>query len=366
MRISVLFLFLSLIAYTHAVQNTYTVLWKLHLHKESAKNKYSFSEISEYIYNISQDKTSIFYTDSLCKNKLNKNNFTQHLFEKNQSVAGYIFMNVQEDWKFTPEGIISKVTFLSFENPDLPQKDPYRTLYVSQKSISTVLKNIIFSEYYKGRADVPLGEWIKKHNFEYILLKTVPTLPQPPYKFQYNKTIDDTTYKKIQILFDFFPENNKVFNRTYKRDNNVLESLSYLHTYSNEAQSALFRNTLLDALQKNKLIKSSPEIEDVLQNNTANYVFYFEGIYSSIGLEWTAIRVYISSGVHSAVPQLLCANIPKNKIKVIDAYFKKNSGNTFTEYFTKIKIDFLVSYINNTYAKNTEEGLMLRDYLFGF
>lgn len=359
-------LLLFFVIHLYAGESRYTVLWRLDLHKESEKNHYSFTEISEYIYKTTQDKKTIFYTDSLCKTKLVKDNFIQQLFENNQSVAGYTVLNVQEEWRFTPEGIISKVTFLSFENPDLPLKNPYKILYVLQKSIPTVLKDITLSGYYHGRADIPLGEWIKKHDFEYTVLKTTPVLPQPPYKFVYNKSTDDTTYKKIQILFDFFPETNKVFDRTYKRDKNALEELSYLHAYSNEPQSASLRNALIDALQKNKLLKSNPEIEEVLQTNTTNYVFYFEAVTLPTGFEWTNLRVYVSSGIHSTLPQFLCADVPKNKIKAIDSYLKKNSGYTLAEYFSKVKVDFLVSHINNSFAKDTEEGLLLRHYLFGF
>ncbi len=362
-----IFLFLFLFFVSHLWANeTYTVFWRLDIKKESEKNKYSFSEISEYLYKITQDKKALIYADSLCKTKLIKDNFIQHLFEKNQSVAGYTILKAQEVWKFTKEGITSKVTLLAFENPELPEKDPYRTLFVSQKYFSTVLKEITLSGYYHGRADIPLGEWIKKHDFEYTILKTTPTLPNPPYTFQYNKIIDDTTYKKIQILFDFFPENNKILNHTYRRDKNVLAELSYLHTYSNETQSNSFRNVLIEALEKNKLIKSNAELEEILQNNTANYVFYLEGIHSVSGIEWTNIRVYISSGIHSTLPQFLCADVSKSKIKTIDTYLKKNSGHTLVEYFTKVKVDFLVSHINNSFAKDAEEGLLLRHYLFHF
>lgn len=359
--------FISITLHLWAGVSSYTVFWRLDLHKESEKNKYSFSEISEYIYNITQGKKTVFYSDSTCKNKLKKETFTQYLFEKNQSVAGYTWLNVQEEWKFSAEGVVSKVTFLSFENPSLNEKETYRKLYVPAKYISTLLNEISISGYYNGRANIPLSEWIKKHDFDYTVLKTAPELPKPPYSFQYNKVIDDTTYKRIQLLFDFFPENNKVFDRTYKRDKATLEELSYLHTYSNEAQSNLFRNVLLESLEKNKLLKSNSDIEEILQNNTANFVFYFEGITTSKGLEWTDIRVYVTSGIHSTLPQYLCVDVSsKSKIKTVDDYLKKKSGYTLEEYFRKVKVDFLVSYINNSFAKDAEEGLILRHYFFGF
>lgn len=366
MRLLFLFLVLFLSDEVWGKENICTVLWQLDLRKEALKNKYSFSEISEYLYNNIQHKKTVFYTDSTFKNSLSKETFMHNLYEKNQSVAGYSLIKVRETWKFMPEGIVSKVTFLSFENPGLPEGDLYRKLYVQQKYISVVLKEILLSGYYQGRADIPFSEWLQKHDFDYTVLNASASLPKPPYTFQYNKAIDDTAYKRIQLLFDFFPETNRVFNHTYKRDKNTLEELSYLRSYNNEAHSATFRALLLEALQKNKLIKSSPDIEDVLRTKTANFIFYFEALSTRAGLHWTAIRVYISSGVYSAVPQFLCANVPERNIKTIENYFKKNSGYSFTEYFTKIKIDFLVSYINHSYAKDTEEGLVLRQYLFNF
>jgi len=365
MRILVLYLLLILCTEIQATEKTLLVLWKADLSKESERNKYPFSEIADYLYKSIQNKKILFYTDSSCKNKLNKETFTQSLYEKNQSVAGYTIIKVQEEWKFSPEGIISKVVFFCFENPNLSDNDIHRKLYVPQKLIPTLLREITLSGYYRGRANVPLSEWIKKHDFEYTVLKTSAGLPEKP-TFQYNKEIDDTTYKNVQLLFDFFPEKNRVFGQNYTRDKNVEENFMYLPKYNNEAQSNEFRNILLEALEKNKLIKSNADIEEMLQNAPANYVFYFDALHTQAGIQWTNIRVYISAGKNATIPHVLCANIPQNKIKTIENYFKKRSKYSFTEYFTKAKIDVLVSYINNSYAKDTEEGLVLRNYLLGF
>lgn len=362
------FLWICLSAWLCMAENSTMVVWKIDITKEASKNKYPFSEISEYLYDCIQSKKIPLYTDSTCKNKLNKENFTQYLYQKNQSVAGYTILKIGEKWRFsTKGGILSKVIFLSYENPSLPEKDTHRNLYVSPKYISSMLNEIKLSGYYQGRANIPLSEWIKKHDFEYTMLYTSAPLPKPPYLFEYNKEIDDTTYKKIQLLFDFFPEKNEVYGRTYTRNKDVFENFVYVQSYTNEYQNGVFRSTLLDFLKKNKLLKKeNADIEEILGNSLANYVFYFEGIRTKLGIEWTNIRVYLSSGKSATTPQILCGVVPKNKIKSIERYFKEKVRYSFTEYFTSVKIDFLVSYINNSYAKDVEEGLFLRRYLFDF
>lgn len=367
LRILYLLFFFCLSIKAWTAEKRFIVFWKVDLTKEILKNKYSFSEIAEYLYQSTENKKIFFYSDSSCKNKIIKDELTQDLYERNQSVAGYAVIRVAEEWLFTDKGILSKVTHLSFENPNLPEKDPYRILYIPQKYLTNVLKDIRFSGYYQGRANVPLAEWIKKHDFEYQILKTSATLPVPPYNFLYDKNIDNTDYKEIEILFDFFPAKNSVFNYSYTRNKNIEENFTYLQTYPNESQDNTFRTILLEALQKNKLLKNNQEVEEILKDApVANYLFYFDALYTASQIEWSNIRVYVDLGRTAFKPHVLCADVPKNKIKNIENYFKEKTQYSFTEFFTKVKIDILVSHVNNSYAKDAEEGLMLRQYIFHF
>ncbi|MDW8347907.1 MAG: hypothetical protein RML94_13180 [Bacteroidia bacterium] len=340
----------------------YIVTWRLNLEVEAQKNKFSLIEISEYLHQQTQLTKSCFYADSLFKHKVNLQILSQHLYEKNQSIAGYKILYISELWRFTQAGIRSNVLSFVYENPNLPPDDPYKNLYVSSKFIPTMLREIKLSGYYQGRASIPLGEWIKKHDFEYTILKSSPSLPGGAYVFVYEQSIDEQYPKKTQILFDFFPQKNIIFGHTYVRDKTIEENFMYTPQYKNESQNQKFRDLLLTFMQRNKLLKHDENIEDMLQS-PANFVFYFDALVDVKGLEWISLRVYLTAGKSPASSYIQCAFLSQNKIKSLDNFLKRSTGLGLSEYFLQDKVDFLVSYINNSFANNAEDGLVLKNYL---
>ncbi|MCS7029457.1 MAG: hypothetical protein NZ519_11895 [Bacteroidia bacterium] len=361
MRSRLAYLLLCYTLYTFAGQPYYVVTWYVDLDKEAQKNKFSFAEVTEYLYHQARSSKSYFYADTLFKIKIDGQKLLDYLYQKNQSIAGYTRLWATEEWKLRDSLWISKVKALAYENPNLATNDLYKKIYVNPKFIPTILKEIKISGYYLDRALIPFGQWLKKHYFDYNITYTSYPLPNKPYKFFYDITIDSPEPKEIQFIFDFFPAKNVIFDRTYKRDKKIEQNFMHLPQYKHEDENEKFRTCLVEFLQKNKLLKYNSDIEEILQL-PSNLIFYFNALKTKNALQWTSIRVYLTAGKAATVPQILCAYLNQNKVKSLSKYIKKKTGSELAEYFVKEKIDFLVSHINNSFAKDIEEGLFLKDY----
>lgn len=358
-------LFLSILVNTLWVgAQTYTLTWQWNALDSIHNQEYNLSTLWENtMQQYSSDKLE-FYEDVTCKKQVQPDTLYQ-IWSKNQiSMYSYGILQVTEVWKETPKGIQSNVQQIGFLLSQ-PINITYKTLYLNPKNSQKMIQQTSISGDCKGIANVPLTEYLKKHAFDYkIIQKPENFSMKPNLKFIYNDEAEQRKDKKFELLFDYFPAKNQVFGHTYQRTPDLEEQFHLLSRYNCPVVNEVLRKEWITFITQKKLWIKTKNWESLLEQ-PCNFIVYLEGVQNVTQTTYTRMRVYLTNGKLSETPNSLCAELNAKAMRSLEKFTQKRANIDLNTVFKENKVDFLVAYINGTYAKNVEEGINLRKMMFG-